>query len=81
MAMRFCIDVVVTLAAFWIARKIFFYEQRESRFFFRRWNPAQRILFALCLPPLIFVWPVVLLVWLFRPRRVEQSRDLVDVDR
>lgn len=37
-----------------------------------RWNPAQRILFVLCLLPLIFVWPAVLLVWLLRPRNLSR---------
>lgn len=69
---RFCVDVVGTFLAFLAAKKIFFCEQRESRFFFLRWDPAKRILFVLCLPPLIFLWPVVFFVWLFRLRNPQQ---------
>jgi hypothetical protein len=42
MVTRLCIDCAVTFVAFLVARKIFFCEQRESRFIFIRWNPAQR---------------------------------------
>jgi len=57
-----CIEIVVTVAVVWTVGKILFTEQRESGFFLWRWNPAQRILFMLCFPPLIFFWPYVLLV-------------------
>ncbi len=68
MITRFCTQVVATLVALWTARKVFFCEQRDSRFFFIRWNPAQRILFVPCIPPLLFLWPVVLAMWLIRLR-------------